>query len=289
MLRKTLAATTVALALILAPGVALADDGSVVVGARPARRRHAARPPERPRRRRPVQPGPVPGHLPRARPLRPDAGLSHPSTPGGGPPGRGRHPRPHAGHASRARPSGRGNGGPMDRRTRRGWFSRSGRGRRRPTAARAGPPTTARTRRAWASTSSSDPRSPTCACDIAPVRAYRPSSEGGRYNFPPWGSVTSSAPRSTPVVTTRCGPGLRPAAAPECGVVCQGLFDGCADVWARGPRPVTIAATRAVAGVARRDRLLAWPRYPPASPGTRLRRGAPSPADDGAPQPRPGR
>ena len=36
----------------------------------------------------------------------------------------------------------------------------------------------------------------------------------------------------------------------ECGVVCQGLFDGCADVWARGPRPVTIAATRAVTGVA---------------------------------------
>ncbi|MEA2900140.1 MAG: hypothetical protein QOH36_27 [Actinomycetota bacterium] len=33
----------------------------------------------------------------------------------------------------------------------------------------------------------------------------------------------------------------------ECGVVCRGLFDGCPDVWARGPRPVAISATR-VAG-----------------------------------------
>ena len=31
----------------------------------------------------------------------------------------------------------------------------------------------------------------------------------------------------------------------ECGVVCRGLFDGCPDVWARGPRPVAISATRA--------------------------------------------
>jgi hypothetical protein len=33
----------------------------------------------------------------------------------------------------------------------------------------------------------------------------------------------------------------------ECGVVCRGLFDGCPDVWARGPRPVAISATRASA------------------------------------------
>ena len=31
----------------------------------------------------------------------------------------------------------------------------------------------------------------------------------------------------------------------DCGVVCRGLFDGCPDVWARGPRPVSITATRA--------------------------------------------
>ncbi len=31
----------------------------------------------------------------------------------------------------------------------------------------------------------------------------------------------------------------------ECGVVCRGLFDGCPDVWARGPRPVAISVTRA--------------------------------------------
>jgi hypothetical protein len=42
--------------------------------------------------------------------------------------------------------------------------------------------------------------------------------------------------------------GASACSCPECGVVCQGLFDGCADVWARGPRPVTIAATRAVSG-----------------------------------------
>ena len=33
----------------------------------------------------------------------------------------------------------------------------------------------------------------------------------------------------------------------ECGVVCRGLFDGCPAVWERGPRPVTISATRAAA------------------------------------------
>lgn len=37
--------------------------------------------------------------------------------------------------------------------------------------------------------------------------------------------------------------GERACACPECGVVCQGLFDGCPDVWARGPRPVTLTTT----------------------------------------------
>lgn len=34
--------------------------------------------------------------------------------------------------------------------------------------------------------------------------------------------------------------GERACACPECGVVCQGQFDGCPDVWARGPRPLTL-------------------------------------------------
>ena len=40
--------------------------------------------------------------------------------------------------------------------------------------------------------------------------------------------------------------GERACACPECGVICQGQFDGCPDVWARGPRP--IALTIAPAG-----------------------------------------
>jgi hypothetical protein len=35
--------------------------------------------------------------------------------------------------------------------------------------------------------------------------------------------------------------GEQACACPECGVVCRGLFDGCSDVWARGPRPVTLS------------------------------------------------
>ena len=42
--------------------------------------------------------------------------------------------------------------------------------------------------------------------------------------------------------------GERACACPECGVVCQGLFDGCPDVWARGPRPVTLTSVAALGG-----------------------------------------
>lgn len=42
--------------------------------------------------------------------------------------------------------------------------------------------------------------------------------------------------------------GERACACPECGVVCQGLFDGCPDVWARGPRPVAITNVGALGG-----------------------------------------
>lgn len=35
---------------------------------------------------------------------------------------------------------------------------------------------------------------------------------------------------------------------PDCGTVCDGLFEGCPDVWARGPQPVSIAAARASSG-----------------------------------------
>ena len=41
-------------------------------------------------------------------------------------------------------------------------------------------------------------------------------------------------------------PGDKSCNCPECGVVCGGQFDGCADVWARGLRPVTISAPAAV-------------------------------------------
>jgi hypothetical protein len=41
-------------------------------------------------------------------------------------------------------------------------------------------------------------------------------------------------------------PGDKSCFCPECGVVCGGQFDGCADVWARGLRPVTIAAPGSV-------------------------------------------
>ncbi len=42
--------------------------------------------------------------------------------------------------------------------------------------------------------------------------------------------------------------GERACACPECGVVCQGLFDGCPEVWARGPRPVTLTSVPALGG-----------------------------------------
>jgi hypothetical protein len=42
--------------------------------------------------------------------------------------------------------------------------------------------------------------------------------------------------------------GERACACPECGVVCQGLFDGCPDVWARGPRPVALINVAALGG-----------------------------------------
>jgi hypothetical protein len=35
-------------------------------------------------------------------------------------------------------------------------------------------------------------------------------------------------------------PGQQACSCPECGVVCRGLFEGCGDVWARGPRPVAV-------------------------------------------------
>ncbi len=43
----------------------------------------------------------------------------------------------------------------------------------------------------------------------------------------------------------RAGEGA--CACPECGVVCEGQFDGCPDVWARGPRPVSLTITPALA------------------------------------------
>ena len=52
-------------------------------------------------------------------------------------------------------------------------------------------------------------------------------------------------------IRTGCNHPMRAGASAcscaECGVVCRGLFDGCPDVWARGPRPVSISATRASA------------------------------------------
>ena len=40
--------------------------------------------------------------------------------------------------------------------------------------------------------------------------------------------------------------GERACACPDCGVICQGQFDGCPDVWARGPRPLTFSATATI-------------------------------------------
>lgn len=35
--------------------------------------------------------------------------------------------------------------------------------------------------------------------------------------------------------------GQSACSCPECGTVCRGLFEGCPDVWARGPRPVVVS------------------------------------------------
>lgn len=40
--------------------------------------------------------------------------------------------------------------------------------------------------------------------------------------------------------------GERACACPECGVICQGQFDGCPGVWARGPRPVALSVAPAI-------------------------------------------
>lgn len=40
--------------------------------------------------------------------------------------------------------------------------------------------------------------------------------------------------------------GERACACPECGVICQGQFDGCPDVWARGPRPIALTVAPAI-------------------------------------------
>ena len=51
--------------------------------------------------------------------------------------------------------------------------------------------------------------------------------------------------------------GERACSCPECGVVCQGQFDGCPDVWARGPRPVALTITSTPVINASRVRALA--------------------------------
>lgn len=50
--------------------------------------------------------------------------------------------------------------------------------------------------------------------------------------------------------------GERACSCRECGVVCQGQFDGCPDVWARGPRPVALTLGPAPAIDAPRVRAL---------------------------------
>jgi hypothetical protein len=63
--------------------------------------------------------------------------------------------------------------------------------------------------------------------------------------------------------------GERACACPECGVVCEGQFDGCPDVWARGPRPVSLSIAPAIAA----------PRVRALAPGP----AAPQPAPAAAP------
>src|SRR5215218_10198650 len=51
--------------------------------------------------------------------------------------------------------------------------------------------------------------------------------------------------------------GERACACPECGVICQGQFDGCPDVWARGPRPISLTIAPAIESPRVRVRALA--------------------------------
>jgi hypothetical protein len=62
--------------------------------------------------------------------------------------------------------------------------------------------------------------------------------------------------------------GERACACPECGVVCEGQFDGCPDVWARGPRPVALTVTGAAIAAPRVRALSAGPATAQASEAT---------------------
>jgi hypothetical protein len=53
--------------------------------------------------------------------------------------------------------------------------------------------------------------------------------------------------------------GERACACPECGVICEGQFDGCPDVWARGPRPVALTVAGAAIAAPRVRALAAGP------------------------------
>jgi hypothetical protein len=87
--------------------------------------------------------------------------------------------------------------------------------------------------------------------------------------------------------------GERACACPECGVVCQGLFDGCPDVWARGPRPVALTNVAALGGNGVTVRALnaGTPQAPPgAQPGPTInagQAGPPPPASAPPPPPPP--
>jgi hypothetical protein len=89
--------------------------------------------------------------------------------------------------------------------------------------------------------------------------------------------------------------GERACACPECGVVCQGLFDGCPDVWARGPRPIALTNVAALGGNGSRPvrALNSGPeRLRPAAPSPEPPLPPPSPPTNGfgaAPPPPPPR
>lgn len=55
-------------------------------------------------------------------------------------------------------------------------------------------------------------------------------------------------------------------ACPECGVVCEGLFDGCPDVWARGLRPVALSPGTAPLASTRALNAGPEPQLPPHEP-----------------------